>query len=139
MRARIVRAPPQSISIRSIAPPNDWLRMRPRKRAVETSARRKGRPDSVDEPNAFGPQRVGCGSRRAKRAPHDRAGAGDSVAHFRAQQVGLADELRGVGGRRFAVNFTRRSNLLEKSGAQQRNAIGKRHGFFLVVRHENET
>src|SRR6202041_516165 len=48
VRARIVLAPPQSISSKSSAPPKAWLRTRPLNRPLETSAFAKGSPaDSV--------------------------------------------------------------------------------------------
>ena len=61
-----------------------------------------------------------------------------SVLYFAAEQIGVADELRGVGGGRPVVNFPGRCNLFQFSHAQQRDAIGHDHGFFLIVSNKHE-
>ncbi len=60
------------------------------------------------------------------------------MANVGLQQICVSDELRGVGGRGTVVNFARAGDLLEFSGAQQGDAIGHDHRFFLVVRDEDE-
>ena len=64
--------------------------------------------------------------------------ARQAIFYFGAQQVGVTDKLRGVGGRGVAVNLSRRGDLLKLSHSQQRNAIGDDHGFVLVMGDENE-
>ena len=61
-----------------------------------------------------------------------------SILYFTAEQIGVADELRGVGGRRPVVNLSGRSDLFQFPHAQQRDAVGHDHGLFLVMRDEDE-
>src|SRR5882724_10643151 len=61
-----------------------------------------------------------------------------SVTDVAAQQIGLPNKLRRIGGGRVSVDFARRGDLLERAVAQQRDAIGKSHGFVLIVGDEQE-
>ena len=56
-----------------------------------------------------------------------------SVFHFTTQQIGMANELGGVGGGRAAVNFSRGRHLLQFALAQQGDAVRHDHGFFLIM------
>ena len=64
--------------------------------------------------------------------------AGHAVLHFAAQQIGVADELRGIGGCRPVVNFARRRHLLQLAHAQQSDAVRHDHGFFLIMSDKHE-
>ena len=60
------------------------------------------------------------------------------ILDFAAEQIGVADELGGVGGCRPVINLPRRSDLLQFAHAQQRDAVGHDHGLFLVMGNEHE-
>ena len=67
-----------------------------------------------------------------------RMAARHSILYFAAEQIGVADELRGIGGCRPVVNLPGRRDLFQFSHAQQRDAVGHDHGFFLVMSNEHE-
>src|SRR6202012_3691795 len=82
------------------------------------------------EANRFLAEREGGGAVGRVGAEGERAARGDAVADRGAEQVGLADELRGVSGGGLAVDFAGRGDLFEVAGAKQCDAIRERHGFF---------
>ena len=86
----------------------------------------------------LGPEREQGGARGSGEGKSQRAGARDSVREFGAQEIGPADESRGVRRGRPQINLARRGHLLQFARAHQGNAVGKRHGFVLIVRHEDE-
>ena len=90
------------------------------------------------EANRFGTKRKDRGAVSFFQWPAQDAAGGDAAANFTAEQIGLADELRCVGRGGVRVDFARRSDLLERAIAEQRDAVGESHGFFLVVRDEKK-
>src|ERR1700722_3058118 len=89
--------------------------------------------------NTFGTQRIGRFARRSKSSPHDRTGAGHAIANVGSKQVGLPDELRRIGRRRFTVDRSRSGNLFQVSGTKQSDAVGECQRLLLVVSHENKS
>src|SRR6266404_9321079 len=80
--------------------------------------------------------------RRAIRTIH-RANAncptGGAVAtDFTAQKIRLPYEMRGVSSSGMRIDFTRRGDLLKGAIPEERDAIGERHGFVLIVRDEKK-
>ncbi len=90
------------------------------------------------EANRFRPQGKDDGAVGFFQRPAQDAARGDAAANFAAQEICLADELRGVSGGGVRVDFARRSDLLERAIAKKRDAVGESHGFFLIVRDEKE-
>src|SRR5262249_39101927 len=70
----------------------------------------------------------------------DANGATDcrAVAYLTAKDICLADKLRGVCCGRTRVNFEGRSDLFEAAIAEEGDAIGKGHGFFLIMSDKKE-
>src|SRR5271168_2092169 len=64
------------------------------------------------EANCFRPQRKDQRAVRFFQWPAQEAACGDATENSAAQQICLADELRGVSRRGMRVNFARRSDLL---------------------------
>ena len=97
----------------------------------------------MDEPSVTNRMTSG---RREKRdgsvggvgGPVQAAAGGDSVADFGAEQISLADELGGVTGGGAGIDVARRSDLFEGAVFEEGDAIGKGHGFFLVVGDEEK-
>src|SRR5262249_61492219 len=63
--------------------------------------------------------------------PAERAASRHAAANFSAEKIGLADELRGIGGSRARINLAWRRHLFERTVAQQHDAVGKRAGVLL--------
>ena len=54
------------------------------------------------------------------------------------QQVGVSDELRGVGSGGATVDLARAGDLFQFAGTQQGDAVGHDHRFVLIVRDKDE-
>src|SRR5947207_3628843 len=61
------------------------------------------------------------------------------IANDGTQQISVTDKLRGVCGGGMRVDFAGRSDLFERAIAKKRDAIGKRHRFFLIVGDEKKS
>src|SRR2546429_3842327 len=72
------------------------------------------------------------------RGPAQRTARDHATANFPAKQIRLTDELGSVGGGGMRINLAGRRHLFERSIAQERDAIRKRHGFFLVMRDKEK-
>src|SRR5438874_11034450 len=88
--------------------------------------------------NRFWPERKHRRTVGSFQWPAQCAASGNAASNFPAEQVGLTNELRGVGGGRMRIDLARGRDLLERAVAQQRDAVGERHGFFLIMRHKEE-
>src|SRR5580704_9453278 len=90
------------------------------------------------EADRFRPKRKKCGSVRFFYWPAQQAARCNAAANFATEQICLPDELRGVGRGGTRVDFSRRSDLLQRAIVKQRDTVGEGHGFFLVVSDEQK-
>ena len=130
------------------------LRRRSRARAVRLSRHRFAGGSWLGSGREFAPRRFaakldGFGAKRedgvavgsvtrAIGGPAERAAGGDAVANFGAEEICLTDELGSVSGGGMVVDFAGGGDLFEGAVAEQGDAVGKGHGFFLVVGNEKE-
>ena len=89
-------------------------------------------------PDVFGSQRKQRRTVGKFGFPRHRSATDCAGLYFALQQIGVADELGHIRGRRTGLDLARCGDLLQFSGSQQRDAVRHHHGFFLIVGDEYE-
>jgi len=97
------------------------------------TARFPEEPQHRGETDGLRAQGEDGGTTWASCGPLQGAAPGRAIHDFAPQQIGLADELGGVRRGGMRVDLAGRSDLLQRAITQQGNAVGERHGFFLIV------
>ena len=92
----------------------------------------------VGDANVFRTQREKCRTIRQSNPPPERVTARHSILYFTPQQIGVANELSGIGSGGVMVDLARRGDLFQFSLSQQRDAIRHDHGFLLIMGDKDE-
>src|ERR1700730_4819423 len=88
--------------------------------------------------DGFWPKREQSGTVGSGSLPTECSAGGHGVVDVGAEQIGLAYELRRVCCGWMRVDLARSTDLLKCTIAQKGDAVGKRHGFVLVMGDEEE-